>query len=298
TVSDNYAEDDGGGIRNSGTLTMTNCTVSGNTCYGDDGGGIHNDEGTLTMTNCTVSDNYADDDGGGIDNDGEDGDLEMTNCTITGNDAGNDGGGIDSGDDDNIKNSIIANNTCGDDGPDFRGGMDSYGYNLIGDTEDCTGYIGTDITDVDPNLGPLANNGGLTQTHALLSGSPAINAASCTDIDGDPVTTDQRGVSRPQGSRCDIGAYEYPQAPLVNPIPAFMIIANYHLRQANTCLGCITENLPEDVPEDVQELLDEMQEHINNANTTGNPIYANNELLKAKKCCEDIQEILGITCPL
>jgi len=83
-----------------------------------------------------------------------------------------------------------------------------------------------------------------------------------------------------------------------NAIAAFLPVKNYHLRQVNTCLGCITENLPEDVPEDVQELLDEMQEHIDNANTTGNTIYANNELLKALKCCEDIQEKLGITCPL
>ena len=84
----------------------------------------------------------------------------------------------------------------------------------------------------------------------------------------------------------------------VNPIAAFMPVKNYHLRQVNTCLECIEENLPEDVPEDVQALLDEMQEHIDNANTTGNSIYANNELLKALKCAEDIQEKLGITCPL
>ncbi len=83
-----------------------------------------------------------------------------------------------------------------------------------------------------------------------------------------------------------------------NPIAAFIPVKNYHLRQVNTCLGCIEENLPEDVPSGVQALLDEMQEHINNANTTGNTIYANNELLKALKCAEDIQEILGITCPL
>ncbi|RLF95092.1 hypothetical protein DRN50_04340, partial [Thermococci archaeon] len=84
----------------------------------------------------------------------------------------------------------------------------------------------------------------------------------------------------------------------INPIAAFLPVKNYHLRQVNTCLECIEENLPEDVPEDVQALLDEMQEHIDNANTTGNSIYANNELLKALKCAEDIEEKLGITCPL
>jgi len=90
--------------------------------------------------------------------------------------------------------------------------------------------------------------------------------------------------------------YKAPQE-MINPIAAFMSVANYHLRQVNICLQCIMENLPEDVPEDVQALLDEMQEHINNANTTGNSIYANNELLKALKCAEEIQEKLGITCP-
>ena len=60
------------------------------------------------------------------------------------------------------------------------------------------------------NLGPLANNGGPTQTHALLSGSVAIDAVSdCTDTDNNPLTTDQRGVLRPQGSACDVGAYEF-----------------------------------------------------------------------------------------
>jgi beta propeller repeat protein len=84
----------------------------------------------------------------------------------------------------------------------------------------------------------------------------------------------------------------------INPIAAFMPVKNYHLRQVNSCLGCIEESLPDDVPQDIQDLLDEMQEHIDNANTTGNSIYANNELLKALDCCEDIQEHLGITCDL
>jgi len=128
-------------------------------------------------------------------------------------------------------------------------------------------------------------------THWLASGSVSvIDTATSMVIANIPV-----GI-RPIGI-----ALAYPQispTPFANPIAAFLPVKNYHLRQVNTCLECIEENLPEDVPEDVQTLLDEMQEHIDNANTTGNTIYANNELLKALKCCEDIQEKLGITCPL
>jgi hypothetical protein len=82
------------------------------------------------------------------------------------------------------------------------------GYNLVEDGScitDATSFSG------DPLLGDLADNGGPTQTHALLTGSPAIDAGPPTD--GDPIAcpppdTDQRGVSRPQGSACDIGAFE------------------------------------------------------------------------------------------
>ena len=94
----------------------------------------------------------------------------------------------------------------------------------------------------------------------------------------------------------DVAIERAPPIVTVNPIAAFIPLKNYHLRQVNTCLECITDNLPEDVSEDVQALLDEMQGHIDNANTTGNTIYANNELLKALELCEEIQEILGITC--
>jgi len=299
TVSSNTAPIYGGGIYNhgSGALNIYSSTISGNTTTnsGSAGGGIYN-SGTVSMWNSTVSGNTSDY-GGGIYNNTS---ITLSQCTVSSNTATYYGGGIWNGANSDLKSTIVADNTAPI-GPDFDNALDSYGYNLIEDVKDCTiteiVNSGTDLTGVTPNLGPLRNNGGSTQTHALLSGSPTIDAGDCTDKDGNPVTTDQRGVKRPQGSQCDIGAYEVevPQV-FANPIAAFMPVKNYHLRQVNAYLECITENLPEDVPEDVQALLDEMQEHINNANTTGNSIYANNELLKALKCAEDIQEKLGITC--
>jgi CSLREA domain-containing protein/uncharacterized repeat protein (TIGR02543 family) len=212
TVSGNEADDDGGGIYNEEDLTLTNCTVSGNEA-GDNGGGIYNDDhADLTLTNCTVSGNEAGDNGGGIYNRG---DLTLTNCTVSGNEAGDNGGGIYNDEDTDFKNTILANNTATTSGPDCGGGdLDSYGYNLVEHISGCTinevENVGTNITGQDPNLGPLANNGGPTETHALLAGSPAIDAipqAAGGDYNGAPAT-DQRGVPRPQGDNCDIGAFE------------------------------------------------------------------------------------------
>lgn len=89
--------------------------------------------------------------------------------------------------------------------------MTSYGYILIQDTSGCTitGDETGNIYGKEPLLGPLADHGGYTLTHALLDGSPAIDTADFTDPDGNPVTEDQRGVSRPQGPANDLGADEF-----------------------------------------------------------------------------------------
>ncbi|HUU64075.1 MAG TPA: right-handed parallel beta-helix repeat-containing protein [Dehalococcoidia bacterium] len=191
TISGNIAADSGGGIFNGFemTMVMVRCTVSGNTA-GDamSGGGIFNN-GELTMTNCTVSGNTSDE-GGGIYNIGN---LTMINCTISDNTA-DEGGGINN--DDSVLNLTM---TCtivyGNTPDDIDGGYTDAGENIVGDPDG----------DPDPLLGQLRDNGGPTFTHALGIGSLAIDGCTggnCT------VATDQRGVSRPQGDECDIGAYE------------------------------------------------------------------------------------------
>jgi CSLREA domain-containing protein len=221
TVSGNTATNgDGGGINSQHGATITKCTVSGNTA--DDGGGIYNDD-SLKLTNCTVSGNTAEW-GGGIYND-EYGDLTLNNCTITDNTAdfsstgSGDGGGLrtEYRGTINVKNSIIAGNgdptSAPDCSTDTGGSTVSGGYNLVGKSDGCNwtnaagDQVGTIAAPVDPQLGPLADNGGPTETHALLTNSPALDQIppiGCT------VTTDQRGVSRPQPAtgNCDIGALE------------------------------------------------------------------------------------------
>ncbi|MDX6443283.1 MAG: hypothetical protein QOH71_357 [Blastocatellia bacterium] len=231
TVSGNTSTDAAGGIYNvlAGTLTLTNSTVSGNTASSGDGGGFFIDSGsTVTLTNSTVSDNTANfGSGGGIEF--ENGTLTLTNSTVTGNTAidsngnfGNGGGIAVVSSTANVRNTIIADNSASGSGPDISGTFTSQGHNLIGIGDGGLGFSGTGDqvgsagSPIDPRLGPLANNGGPTQTHALGFGSPAIDAGddcvlnnSCNILPlGFNLTTDQRGVARPQGNHVDIGAFE------------------------------------------------------------------------------------------
>jgi CSLREA domain-containing protein len=201
----------------SGTVTLTNSTVSGNSANGGGSGfyigGIEG-AGTITLTNCTVSGNSAS--GGGSGGSGNsfggivsfNGTLTLTNSTVCGNSA-NVGGVAVSGSAATVTNSIVATNT-GTFIP-IAGyalnnllGTATVTFSLLGDTTGTTFAAGSgnNIISSTPLLGVLGNNGGPTQTIALLPGSPAINAGTAT---GAPLT-DQRG--RPRVGNVDIGAYE------------------------------------------------------------------------------------------
>jgi CSLREA domain-containing protein len=187
-----------------GTASITNSTFSGNSAGGH-GGAIFNQD-TLTVSNSTFSGNSAQDSGGAffITN----GTLTITNTTISGNTASANAGGIyhQGVVSVTLSNTIVAGNTNGD----CRnvGGITSNGYNLDSDNS-CDLTAGTDIPNsAAANLDALANNGGSTQTMALLTGSAAINAGDDAACAAAANGLDQRGITRPQGAHCDIGAYE------------------------------------------------------------------------------------------
>jgi YVTN family beta-propeller protein len=199
----------GAGIYNQGTATLTNSTLSGNSARPNgDGGGIYN-QGTATLTNSTLSGNSAGFSGGGISNQGT---ASLTNDTLSGNSASYGGGGIINYGTLTAKSSIVANGSSGGNCYFSAGTLTSQGHNLTDDGT-CSTYFNQtgDLNSTPAGLGILQNNGGPTQTIALFSSSPAVDAipaGSCTDVSGNSVTTDQRGVARPQGAACDIGAYE------------------------------------------------------------------------------------------
>jgi CSLREA domain-containing protein len=207
TFSKNSAMN-GGAILNAGTLTVTNSTFSKNNALFS-GGGIANATGTLEVTNSTFSKNSAGDVGGGIRSDGG---LEVTNSTFSKNSAPNDGGGgimASFFGTATLKNTIVANSpsggNCRNEGPLTDGG-----YNIEDGTSCGFDPNNNSMPSTEPKLAKsLAKNGGPTKTIALLKGSPALNAIrEATNGCGTEITTDQRGVSRPQGAGCDIGAYE------------------------------------------------------------------------------------------
>jgi CSLREA domain-containing protein len=255
----NSGNSDGGGVRNYGTTTLTNCTISGNsassgggvfneygtvnliectvsgnqatgagTSDGGNGGGVYNKGGTANLLDCTVSDNSTGSHygyGGGVATTGaEGGATTLTNCTVSDNSAYS-GGGVANRyyDSTTLGNTIVAGNTAsgivftnppGTRGPDVAdtGGIISQGNNLIGETDESDGWVGSDLTGTEAAplvalLAPLGNFGGPTQTMPLLPGSPAIDAGNNALIPAG-VTTDGRGFNRIVSGTVDIGAFE------------------------------------------------------------------------------------------
>jgi predicted outer membrane repeat protein len=225
TFSGNTTPNDGGAILNEGYLTITNSTFSGNSSS-HSGGAITNGGPNMLVVNSTFSANSAAF-GGGIFADTA---TAVTNSTFSGNSAsgiynGYKGGGISvlGGATVTVTNTIIANSTQGANCWVGNGTLIDGGRNLSFPDASCPG------NNQDPKLDPsgLQNNGGPTQTVALLAGSPAIDFV----IDFTCPTTDQRGVLRPQGARCDTGAYEYATAnslktTVLNQMNAFLLTLN------------------------------------------------------------------------
>jgi hypothetical protein len=231
-VSDNTADGGGGGIINSGALSLNNSVISGNRA--SSGGGIvSNGTRELILNNSTISSNVATvGEGGGI-SIGVMGLTTLTNSTISGNIASTGGAifgfaysvtinattivGNSSGINFSslffsmstlsLRNSLLANA-----GANCSGPLTSSDYNLSSDASCMSLTQPHDMNNINPLIGPLAGNGGPTQTHALLSGSPALNRIPA--VGANCPATDQRGVARPQGLGCDIGAYEAVPVPV------------------------------------------------------------------------------------
>lgn len=242
-IVNNYDLGDGGGIANNGALTITFSTLSNNRAIDGNGGAILNYNGKLTLDHSTIDGNYAEGDGGGIFIWGLTKLVALSNSTLSGNSALGAGGAIKVASiaptQVTINNSTLADNSAeeggggiwsvssvsmsntivggNESGGDCYNPVKSLGYNIDHDGT-CQLTAMGDQPNTDPLLGSLQDNGGPTWTHALLSGSPAIDSASPTTPGsggGACELSDQRGVARPQvgdddglAARCDIGAYE------------------------------------------------------------------------------------------
>jgi CSLREA domain-containing protein len=216
-VANNSAATAGAGIYNGGTATVINTTISGNASAAT-GGGVVNQGGfvapTIRMTNVTISNNRSDSDNNGAESGG--GIFRNAGTVI-------------------LKNTIVAGNFRGTGAirDDINGAMDpTSAFNLVGDGSGMSGisngnnanHVGTAASPINAGLAALGNNGGPTMTHALLTGSPAINTGSnalAVDQNNSPLLTDQRGsgFSRIADTSVDIGACEMQTGPVPTPTP-------------------------------------------------------------------------------
>jgi CSLREA domain-containing protein len=211
----------GAGLSSGGTVTLVNSTLSGNSA-GFSGGAIHS-SGTFNLYNVTVAQNT----GGTSGVAGSGAGISLVGGTAV------------------LRNSIVADNVLVTSGPsvDCSGTIVSEGYNLIETQTGCTitGDTTTNILGQDPMLDVLGGNGGGTQTHALLAGSPAINAANpggCLDGHNTLLTTDQRAYRR--NGTCDIGAFEANSPGPATPTPTLTATATNTLPPTATATPTLT----------------------------------------------------------
>ncbi len=192
-IANNTARDQGGGVYNAGAASLTNVTLSGNkitqtssATYG--GGGIYTAAGSISLVNVTVAHNAAN----AVPGSG--GNLRRAGGTLT------------------AKNTLVANAASGG---NCGGTLTSLGYNLSSDASCVASFSqATDLNNTNPLIGALGDNGGATLTHALSISSPAVDRGTSA---GCPAT-DQRGVSRPRGLACDIGAFEVEDPAQTGPL--------------------------------------------------------------------------------
>jgi len=232
-IESNQGGRDAGGVLNFGQLAVVNSTIRENSANVELGGGMKNWGGFITILGSTFSGNSANVDGGGIYNGGA-GIVTITNSTMSGNLGGGNGGGLFNGVSSifDLKSVTIANNEAVDGDSIFNsnivnitnsiitsssGGVNcmgtdlvSAGYNLASDAS-CNLNSTGDLSNTAPLINELGRYGGQTETHALLPGSPAIDAAN----DAGCLSVDQRGFVRPVDGNednvphCDIGSFEY-----------------------------------------------------------------------------------------
>ena len=233
-IAYNGTEYYGGGIDNSGTMTIIASTIQGNWAWHAYGAGGILNTGTATLTNVTVTGNDGDYASGGIKNDEQ---MTLHNVTITGNDSDYATGGIKNTDTLVLNRTILSGNTNSYDTPTQSELMNS--GTIIANKSNVFGFGGSsglsgftpDPTDIVPSvglsaiLGPLADNGGPTMTHALPSGSPALDLAPNAACTAAPVNgLDQRGEPRnangtggATANECDAGSFELQPATQLLP---------------------------------------------------------------------------------
>ena len=257
TLSDNEASSGGGLYYNAMsyvTLTVNDTTLVRNSAIVD-GGAILN-KSTAGICNSTFSENTAGSFGGGI-RALDSSILTIKNSTFALNNASSAGGGIytDTGTTVNSKNTVIASNGATG-APDVVGTYTSQGHNVVGDPTGSSGFtngvngdqVGSSASPIDPKLGPLQNNGGPTETHALLTGSPAIDAGDNTDAPD----TDQRGMTRIVNGTIDIGAYELDGGTDTTPPTVVLSVSNITTGGGSTHTFTVTYS--DDTAVDVSDL--------------------------------------------